>query len=69
VKQKLTGNFEEEGTKDSKLPPARKISPRKTGVVEKLAGVFEKEGTAGIMTWLIHQFIITDSGKVLGITI
>ncbi len=38
-------------------------------MVEKLAGVFEKEGTAGNMTWSIHQFIITDSGKVLGITI
>ena len=32
-------------TKDSKLPPARRTSPRKTGVEHKLAGDFEEEGT------------------------
>jgi hypothetical protein len=50
----VTRNNMGKETKDSKLPPARRTSPRKTGVVEKLAGVFEKEGTAGNMTWLIH---------------
>jgi hypothetical protein len=42
---KVTRNNMGKETKDSKLPPARRTSPRKTEVEHKLADDFEEEGT------------------------
>jgi hypothetical protein len=65
AKQLMNDSLVEKQLKnDSKLHP-KKNSP----VAKKISSVFEKERRVGNMTWSIHQFVITDVGKVLGLTI